>query len=72
VPRKAKSPVDDFDRLPNTAAIPPHAAATVLGRSRATVWRWLKAGVLVGSKVGGTTTLVNVASIRAVLSGGAK
>ena len=71
MPKASSKPVENFDRLPNSAAVPPHVAATVLGRSRATIWRWLKSGTLTGSKTGDTTTLVNVGSIRAVLGGGA-
>ena len=71
MPRASSKPLDNFERLPNSATVPPHVAATVLGRSRATIWRWIKSGILTGNKTEGTTTLVNVGSISAA-QGGAK
>lgn len=68
---QSSSPIEAFDKLPNSAGVREPTACGVLGCSPATVWRLAKEGKLRAVKVSSRVTVFNVGSIRAVLSGGA-
>lgn len=72
MPKVSASPLENFDKLPNSAAVPVPTAILVLGRSRATIWRWLKEGTLTAVKSKTRHTSVNVGSIRAINGGAVK
>jgi hypothetical protein len=66
------SPIEAFDKYPNSAGVRLPTVTAVLACSNATVWRLAKAGVLKAVKVSPRVTVFNVASVRAVLNGGAQ
>jgi hypothetical protein len=64
------SPIEAFDKYPNSAGVRLPTVSAVLACSNATVWRLAKAGILKSVKVSPRVTIFTVGSIRAVLSGG--
>jgi hypothetical protein len=63
------SPIEGFDKLPNSAGVRQPTVCGVLGCSPATIWRLAKDGKLKAIKVSPRVTVFNVGSIRALLSG---
>jgi predicted DNA-binding transcriptional regulator AlpA len=68
---QTSSPIEAFDKYPNSAGVRLPTVTAVLACSNATVWRLAKSGVLKSVKVSPRVTVFNVGSIRAVLNGGA-
>jgi len=69
VARRHDEAVAGFDNLPDSAGIRAKAAATVLGISVASLWRWVQAGRLHPRKVGPNTTVFRVSELRRLLGG---
>ena len=60
----------DFDTLPDSAFIGTAALCVMTNKSRTTLWRWERAGLLPKSrKLGGGRRLYRVGDIRALLAG---
>lgn len=64
--RKVFNQVADFDTMPNTAVITLSAAVAISGSSRATLYRYAKAGRLTLVKVG-FSTRIRVGELRTLI-----
>ena len=56
-----------FDELPDSAYVRLPVVTLLFGVSRATVWRWSKAGVITATRLSARTTGWNVGTIRQAL-----